>query len=186
MAPLPQGAREERLAGASGWCQPGPVAGLVRLGDFGFGGGQSGRVDDAVFARARLALAGRTLALRGTDVAELADDFEDFAAGGEHAAALVLVGVEGVHELDFFRRVFAFAGGRVDLAAALDFGPSLALAALDGDDGVLLAAVFDPAIRLGATIEFDRSGWVLWHVAPFGREAGNSNRAVRPASVSCG
>ena len=77
--------------------------------------------------------------------------FEDFAAGREHAAAGSLVGVHGLHEFDFLRRVVSFARGRVDLPAPRHL-ETFSQTPLDGDGHVLLAAVFRIAAILRAAI----------------------------------
>lgn len=51
-------------------------------------------------------------------VAERANHFEDFAAGGKHTAIDALIVIECVHELDFVVAVVAFAGRWIDLSAA--------------------------------------------------------------------
>ncbi len=56
-------------------------------------------------------------------VAERPNDFEDFAAGGEHPAAGPLVRVHRPHEFDFFAAVIPFAGGGVDLAPSVRVAP---------------------------------------------------------------
>ena len=62
---------------------------------------------------------------RQLHVAQRIDHFQHFAASREHPAALPLVVVERVHEFDFLIGVIAFAGGRIDLAAAIHFLPAL-------------------------------------------------------------
>ena len=81
------------------------------------------------------------------DVAERLDDFEHFAARGEHPPAAALVVVHGAHELDFVGRVVAFAGRRVDLAAAAHLRPAFADPPLDGHGNLV-----DAAIGFGAAI----------------------------------
>ena len=74
------------------------------------------------------------------DIAEGADDFEDFAAGGEHAAVGSLVGVQRLHEFDFFARVIAFARGGINLTTTRHLA-SLGRASLDIDRLVALSTV---------------------------------------------
>src|SRR5262249_41015516 len=65
-----------------------------------------------------------------------------FAPGWVRAAIFALVLVHGFHELDFFVVVIAFAGGRVDLPAALPLlAPIFAAAAFNGHGNVPLAAL---------------------------------------------
>lgn len=54
-------------------------------------------------------------------VAEVANDFQDFAARREHASALSLVIIHRTHELDLRIGIVAFAGGRIDVPATLFF-----------------------------------------------------------------
>ena len=72
---------------------------------------------------------------RQSAVTQVAEDLQHFAAGGRSPTAGPLVGVHGVHELDFIIGVVAFARGRVDLASAVDLGATFELARLDGGDG---------------------------------------------------
>lgn len=53
------------------------------------------------------------------DVPETANDLEDFAACGEHAAGRPFVGIHGLHELDFVVGVISLTRGGIDLAATL-------------------------------------------------------------------
>lgn len=90
---------------------------------------------------------------RHFDVADFAEDFQDFAAGGEHPAVVPFVLVERLHELDFVIAVFPFAGGRIDLAAALHFS------AVDHDWEVDLA----PIVRFPPTVFIDLAGLLSRH-----------------------
>ena len=54
-------------------------------------------------------------------VAHGSQNLKHFAPGGKLAAAAPFVVVHRTHEFDFILRVVAFAGGRVDLAAAFNF-----------------------------------------------------------------
>ena len=67
---------------------------------------------------------------RNFAVTQILQDFEDFAPRGELSSAAAFVKVHGLHELDLFLRVVAFAGGRVDLASAFDLVAAIALSLL--------------------------------------------------------
>lgn len=58
---------------------------------------------------------------RELHIAQVTNDFEDFAASWKHPTASSLVFVHRVHELYFLLAIVAFAGSRVDLTPALDF-----------------------------------------------------------------
>jgi hypothetical protein len=91
-----------------------------------------------------------------THIAQAANDFQDFAARGKHAAARSLVGIEGLHEGNFFFGIVALASCRVDLSPPGDLLAALALAALDGDGLVLFPTVFSgTAIRFRTPIDGD-------------------------------
>ena len=98
-------------------------------------------------------------------VAEAADDFEDFAPRREHPATLAFVVVHRPHELDLFTRVVAFAGRRVDQAAAfhlaarscspffalvIDFAPG------DSPFGLAASVAADALILESSFHRFDR------------------------------
>ena len=51
-------------------------------------------------------------------IAKTAEDFQDFAPGGKHAAALGFVLLNGLHELQLGERIIAFAGGWIDEPAS--------------------------------------------------------------------
>src|SRR5262245_4974772 len=73
-------------------------------------------------------------------VAQGAQDFEDFAPGGERPAVVALVLVHRLHEEDLFVAVIAFTGGGVNLPPAFALlSPVLAAAPLDRHGNRLLA-----------------------------------------------
>lgn len=72
-------------------------------------------------------------------VAQVSDDFQNFAAGRKHPAMLAFVCVHGLHELDFVTRVISFASGGVDLTPALRFGSLFLLR--DGGSNIGLVGI---------------------------------------------
>lgn len=57
------------------------------------------------------------------DVAEVLDDLEYFATSREHPSTGSFVTVQSLHELDLSIGVLSFAGGGIDLSAALLLPP---------------------------------------------------------------
>ena len=56
-------------------------------------------------------------------VAQGPNYFEDFAAGGKHSSASVLVGIHRSHEFDFVAAVVPFASGGIDLTPSVRVSP---------------------------------------------------------------
>ena len=83
-------------------------------------------------------------------ISEAREDFQDLGPGGEHPAAALLVGLDGVHEFPFLRGVVALAGGGIDKPAS-----TAALTGLCGAYGTLRSALVRPFLggsrRVGAS-----------------------------------
>lgn len=98
----------------------------------GLGEGRLGRRERDLCVSLR---GGRLAAGSCSDVAQVANDFQDFAAGGKHPPIGPLVSIQGLHELDFVCRIIALASGGVDLATTRDLPP------FHGHRNVLFTAV---------------------------------------------
>src|SRR5438876_6187894 len=103
-----------------------------------------------------------------SNISQVSNHFEDFAAGWKHPPAGPFVGIERVHEFDFVIAIVAFASGRIDLAATLHLHPPLALfPSFSGDRHVLLAPLFAlAAVGPVAALQFHFALLVLGHCTP--------------------
>ncbi len=54
-------------------------------------------------------------------VTEVANDFQNFTAGGKHTTARAFISFDRIHEFQFLGGVFTFAGRGVNLSTTLDF-----------------------------------------------------------------
>src|SRR4051812_2518520 len=92
--------------------------------------------------------AGHGAGLGDLAIAEGAQHLQHLAPGRERPAVVALVLVHRLHEDDFLVVVVPFAGGRVDLPAALALLPAvLTAAALDGHGNAAFAAVSATTVR---------------------------------------
>ena len=88
-------------------------------------------------------------------VAQVAENFQHFAAGRKHPSAGAFVQIHGVHEFDFGVGVVALAGGGVNLPTAADFGPALAKSSLGNHGGIRGSSLVAATVGLFPLVDGD-------------------------------